>query len=110
MKDRKRRQQILKTYQDFADIHPFELRASELAGRIRLDYHLDEGLPEKDSDERQTLTVDMMIAAVAIVNGASHIITDDVDDFEAITADYDIEVFSIAEPPPGQGDLDFSEG
>lgn len=105
-RDRTKRQKVLKAFQDFADIQPFDLRASDLAGQIRLDYIDEHGLPDRGDPRRHMVTVDMMIAAVAIVNRASLIVTHDVDDFEEITADFErIEVRDVLEPPPGQGKL-----
>jgi len=51
----------------------------------------------------------MMIAAVAVVNRASYIVTDDISDFEKITTDYDVNVCGIEPGPPGQHELDLSE-
>jgi hypothetical protein len=50
----------------------------------------------------------MMIAAIAMVNRASHIITHDLNDFEQIVSGFegfDIQVRGVAEGPPGQGHL-----
>ena len=77
-----------------------------LAARLRFHYAQKYGLPK--GLDRQVLTVDMMIAATALVNHASHIITHDTDDFQRIVSSVDelnIAIRSVKEGPPGQGNL-----
>lgn len=105
-RDAKTRRRTLTSLQRVADLSEFDLRAAELAARLRLNYHEKHGLPK--GLDRQVLTVDMMIAAIAIVNRASHIITHDTGDFQQITADFegfDIRIRGVDEGPPGQGKL-----
>ncbi|MFB6352389.1 MAG: type II toxin-antitoxin system VapC family toxin [Bradymonadaceae bacterium] len=98
---------VMTTLREFADITPFDLRAAELAGELRRSYWQRIGLP--GGREGQQLTVDMMIAATAIVNGSKYIVTHDTSDFDKITADFDVEVRGIEPGPPGQQKLDIPE-
>lgn len=105
-RDAKIRRGVLTSLQIFADVAEFDLRAAELAARLRCAYYEEHGLPK--GLDRQVLTVDMMIAAIAMVNRASHIITHDTDDFEKIVALVDtfhVTVRGVAAGPPGQGKL-----
>ena len=105
-RDAKIRRQVLKSLQTFADVADFDLRAAELAARLRLRYAEKHGLPR--GLDRQVLTVDMMITAIALVNRASHIITHDKADFERIVTgldDFKISIRGVKEGPPGQGSL-----
>ena len=47
----------------------------------------------------------MMIAAIAIVNRASLIVTNDTSDFEQITENHDVSIRDVEEGPPGQSEL-----
>lgn len=104
-RDAEERAMILRDMQVFAQVQDFDLRAAELTGAIRLKYHDAFGLPE--NQQRQVVTIDMMITAIAIVNGASHLITHDVDDFERIVelSGGELRVRAINEGPPGQARL-----
>ena len=100
------RHKVLRDLQAYTHVADFDLRAAELAARLRLRYAEEYGLPK--GADRQVLTVDMMIAAIAMVNRASHMITHDRRDFERIISlldDFDIAVRSIDDGPPGQGSL-----
>lgn len=106
-RDAKTRREVLTTLQTFAQIAELDLRAAEFAARLRFTYYEKYGLP-KNKNNRQVLTVDMMIAAIAMVNRASIIITHDIDDFERIVdgfEDFNISIRGVAEGPPGQGKL-----
>lgn len=50
-----------------------------------------------------------MIAAIAITNRATHIVTHDIDDFRKLTVDHDVEIRAIKPGPPGQQELDITE-
>lgn len=104
-RDASERRQVIASLQRYADIGDFDLRAAELAARIRLSYQEKFGLPKGWA--RQGLSIDMMIAAIAIVNRASHIVTHDIEDFEKILSvvEFKVHIRGVLQGPPGQGKL-----
>lgn len=105
-RDAEIRRRVLTSLQSFANLADFDLRAAELAAGLRLRYAQSHGLPR--GLDRQVLTVDMMIAAIAMVNRASHIITHDTNDFERIIEGFEgfnIAIRGVEDGPPGQSHL-----
>jgi predicted nucleic acid-binding protein len=101
-RDRTVRLDVLTALSDFAVVCDFDLRAAILASELRSEYWLKHKLPK--GVKRQIVTVDMMIVATAIVNGAALIVTHNLTDFKNIAGER-IEIRSIEEGPPGQGRL-----
>lgn len=93
------RLEILQALARLADVYDFDLRAATLASELRSEYWARHKLPK--GLKRQVLTVDMMIAATAIVNNATMLITHDVGDFERVL-DGRLLVRGIEAGPPGQ--------
>ncbi|MFB6262274.1 MAG: type II toxin-antitoxin system VapC family toxin, partial [Bradymonadaceae bacterium] len=94
---------IVSRFQSFGEVADFDLRAAELTGELRHSYSEDHELGS--GLERDALTVDMMISAIAIVNRASYIVTHDTSDFREITDGYETDICGLTDPPPGQQKL-----
>ena len=105
-RDKSRRKNTLQHLQSYAEIGSSDLRAATLAGEIRYLFAAEHGLPKGQNN--QILTVDIMIAAIAIVNNATHLITHNIRDFRRILecrSNEDIELCGVEEGPPGQSSL-----
>jgi predicted nucleic acid-binding protein len=81
------RHEILETF-DWVDVIPFRTEHAFLAGQVEAELHRDESV---NQDKINSLTGDVLIAAVAKETGAT-VVTENTDDFESLD-DVSVETY-----------------
>lgn len=114
--DRLLRDTILKSFMDYGAVAPMDERSAILAANVHSvlrdsGYNIPRLENISRSDSQEIVKVDMMIAAISVVEGATAIYTRNVRDFEPIssalsTLGYSLLVMDIQEcSEPVQGNL-----